>query len=183
MCAFHNVISVAANHENDTCFENELVMGAAVSCGYSTCFAISACDGLCHLTKVHPSGSVSGSPQSLDYTQKSTKSTLALKLNVSRPFYPWVTATMGSADCMYYAGVVVTLITLKIGKTILALKLSVTSTISLIWPVGPISLESDSSENDFFFQSKTCTHGFSKPKKRLNKDVTFSFVPKGFLCT
>ncbi len=24
----------------------------AVSCGYSTCFAISACDGLCHLTKV-----------------------------------------------------------------------------------------------------------------------------------
>ncbi len=27
------------------------------------------------------------------YTQKSTKSTLALKLSVSPPFYPWVTAT------------------------------------------------------------------------------------------
>ncbi len=27
-------------------------MTVAVSCGYSTCFAISACDGLCHLTKV-----------------------------------------------------------------------------------------------------------------------------------
>ncbi len=39
--------------------------GVAVSCGYSTCFAVSACDGLCHL------------------------STLALK----PPFYPWVTAT------------------------------------------------------------------------------------------
>ena len=24
----------------------------AVSCGYSTCFAVSACDGLCHLTKI-----------------------------------------------------------------------------------------------------------------------------------
>ena len=29
----------------------------------------------------------------LDYTQKSTRSTLALKPSVSPPFYPWVTAT------------------------------------------------------------------------------------------
>ncbi len=35
----------------------------------------------------------SGSPQSLDYTQKLTRSTLALKLSVSPPYYPWVTAT------------------------------------------------------------------------------------------
>ena len=50
----------------------------AVSCGYSTCFAVRTCDGLCHLMfsmdhvgipfgfqpiiTVHPSGSVSGSP-------------------------------------------------------------------------------------------------------------------------
>ncbi len=27
-------------------------IGVAVSCGYSTCFGVSACDGLCHLTKV-----------------------------------------------------------------------------------------------------------------------------------
>ncbi len=29
-----------------------LLSTVAVSCGYSTCFAISACDGLCHPTKV-----------------------------------------------------------------------------------------------------------------------------------
>ena len=28
------------------------VVSVAVSCGYNTCFAVSACDGLCHLTKV-----------------------------------------------------------------------------------------------------------------------------------
>ena len=27
-------------------------ISVAVSCGYGTCFVISACDGLCHLTKV-----------------------------------------------------------------------------------------------------------------------------------
>ncbi len=42
----------------------------------------------------HPSGSVSRSPYSLDYTQKLTRSTLALKLSVSPPYYPWVTATV-----------------------------------------------------------------------------------------
>ncbi len=26
--------------------------GVAVSCGYNTCFAVGACDGLCHLTKI-----------------------------------------------------------------------------------------------------------------------------------
>ncbi len=31
---------------------------------------------------------------SLDYTQKSTRSTLALEPSVSPPFYPWVTATL-----------------------------------------------------------------------------------------
>ncbi len=28
------------------------MLDVAVSCGYSTCFAVSACDGLCHLTKI-----------------------------------------------------------------------------------------------------------------------------------
>ncbi len=32
----------------------------------------------------------------LGYTQKLTRSTLALKLSVSPSFYPWVTATLGS---------------------------------------------------------------------------------------
>ncbi len=37
-----------------------------------------------------------GSPtHSLDYTQKSTRSTLALKLSAAPPIYPWVTATEG----------------------------------------------------------------------------------------
>ncbi len=79
----------------------------AVSCGFDTCFAVKACDGLCHLTKSialwlfvsgplplrYLQGSVSGSPKSLDYTQKLTRSTLALKLSVAPPVYHWVTAT------------------------------------------------------------------------------------------
>ncbi len=35
----------------------------AVSCGYDTCFAVLACDGLCHLTKtMHHIGTPSGFP-------------------------------------------------------------------------------------------------------------------------
>ncbi len=60
----------------------------AVSCGYDTCFAVRTSDGLCHLTL-----SMDCVRIPLDYTQKSTRSTLALKLSVSPPFYPWVTAT------------------------------------------------------------------------------------------
>ncbi len=52
----------------------------AVSCGYGTCFAVRTCDGLYHFIF------------SID-TQKLTRSTLALKLSVSPPFYPLVTAT------------------------------------------------------------------------------------------
>ncbi len=62
---------------------SHVVENVAVSCGYSTCFAVSACDGLCHLTKI----------MDRVETQKSTRSTLALKPSVSPPFYPWVTAT------------------------------------------------------------------------------------------
>ncbi len=66
------------------CYTTESVQNVpvAVSCGYSTCFAVSACDGLCQLTKI------------MYYTQKSTRSTLALNPSVSPPFYPWVTATV-----------------------------------------------------------------------------------------
>ncbi len=44
-------------------------VAVSCACGYGTCFAISACDGLCHLT------------------------TLALKPSVTPPPYPRVTAT------------------------------------------------------------------------------------------
>ena len=65
-------------------------LDVAVSCGYDTCFAVKACDGLCHLTKIMDRV---GTPL-IDYTQKSTRSTLALKLGVAPPIYPWVTATL-----------------------------------------------------------------------------------------
>ncbi len=45
----------------------------------------------CHM--VHFQGSISGSSQSLDYTQKSTILTLAVKLSVSAIIYPRWTAT------------------------------------------------------------------------------------------
>ncbi len=38
--------------KNDTVYSSFLVFIVAVSCWYSTCFAVSACDGLCHLTKI-----------------------------------------------------------------------------------------------------------------------------------
>ncbi len=53
---------------------------------------------------VHRSGSISGSPLSLDYTQKSTRSTLALKLGVAQPVYLWVTATLRIPLNLYLEG-------------------------------------------------------------------------------
>ncbi len=70
----------------------------AVSCGYNTCFAVSACDGLCHLTRVL---------DGVDYTQKSTRSTLAMKLSVSTPVYPWVTATPSNGLSYKYKPLVI----------------------------------------------------------------------------
>ncbi len=67
------------NGFNDNCSSCQYILFrcVAVSCGYGTCFAISACDGPCHLKKV---------------TQKLTRSTLALKASVTPPPYPRVTA-------------------------------------------------------------------------------------------
>ena len=61
-----------AAEENGTIWKSYACV--AVSCGYGTYFAVRTCDELYH-------------------TQKSAKSTLALKLSVSPPYYPWVTAT------------------------------------------------------------------------------------------
>ena len=65
-----------------------MVKDVAVSCGYSTCFAVRTCDGLYHFIF-----SIDRVGIPLDYTQKLTRSTLTLKLSVSPPYYPWVTAT------------------------------------------------------------------------------------------
>ncbi len=61
----------------------------AVSCGYGTCFAVMG-----YATSYFPLimfGYHSDSNRSYG-TQKLTRSTLALKLSVSPPYYPWVTA-------------------------------------------------------------------------------------------
>ncbi len=64
----------------------------AVSCGYDTCFVVKTCDGLCHFIF---SLIVFG----YHYTEKLTRSTLALKLSVSPPYYPWVTAKCIVTNC------------------------------------------------------------------------------------
>ncbi len=79
-------VLVVANQPVQT---GELGQIVGVSCGDSTCFAVSACDGLCHLTKI-----MDRVETPLDYTQKSTRSTSALKPSVSPSFYPRVTATL-----------------------------------------------------------------------------------------
>ncbi len=63
----------------------------AVSCGYGTCFAVRTCDGLYHFIF---SIDCVGIP-----TQKSTRSTLALKPSVTSPYYPWLTVTTRSHLC------------------------------------------------------------------------------------
>ncbi len=55
----------------------------AVSCGYDTWFAV----------RLVMDYTASHFTWSLDYTQKLTKSTLAVKLSVSAIIYPWWTAT------------------------------------------------------------------------------------------
>ena len=61
-----------------TYFHKKSFRTVVVSCGNGTCFAVKTCDGL--YSRV-------GGPQKL------TRSTLELKLSVSPPYYPWVTAT------------------------------------------------------------------------------------------
>ncbi len=61
-----------------------------VSCGYSTCFHKGYNPGVpFRVRKERVEQKIGCEP----YTQKLTRSTLALKLSVSPPYYPWVTAT------------------------------------------------------------------------------------------
>ncbi len=62
-----------------------------MGCALALIFQVRSLNIPCNM--VHFQGSISGSPQSLDYTQKLTKSTLAVKLSVSAIIYPRWTAT------------------------------------------------------------------------------------------